>query len=193
MPKQKLQIVILEKGFAESGSISSNIFITAKPRNSVQEILESLAKAIIEGMHESEPHIYKDCCKKSKEEGQTFCSKCGSRLQAEELDLEDYEQIVMAYLDGVVDGTAEVYETMGDEGWYTFGEVIHSGANPFDNDPTIIYITEYGETLIAAAHTKELQPKENRGKNNCDYRVTVDDKVKIIGGDAKNLKIFKEV
>jgi hypothetical protein len=200
--KQKLQIVILEHGYVEGNTNWMNMFITANLKESVQELLESLAKPIIDGMYDPEPHIWRDCCKKAKkgEEIPTYCPDCGQRLKQAELDVEDVERIADAYLNGVADGTHAAWENLELTGWFVLGSAIcqlngearYPDKHPFMNNPTIVYIHEYGSTLLAAAYMNKLLPEGKRNDDNYSYDFELEHHVKIFGGDAKNIKIFKE-
>jgi hypothetical protein len=199
--KQKLQIVILEHGYVEENTNWMNMFITSDLKGSVQELLESLAKPIIDGMHDPDPYIWKECCKKAKKAKKvpTYCPDCGSRLKQAALDIEDFERVAWAYLKGHADGTHDAWEKLGDACWFPLGDACYQlggeaqypEAHPFMNDPTIIYIYEYGSTLLAAAYMNKLLSKDKRDKD-YSYDFELEKHLKLFGGDAKNMKIFKE-
>ena len=200
--KQKLQIVILEHGYVEEATNWMNMFITPSLKGSVQEILESLAAAIIDGMYDRNPPIWKDCCTQAKESEKipAFCPDCGSRLKRPDLELDDYRNIAWGYLNGHCDGTTDAWDKLEQADWHTLGsavnqlggETTYPVQHPFQNNPTFIYVHEYGATLLAAAYTKKLLAKDKRDKDNYNYDWKLEKHVQIFGGGAKDLKIFKE-
>jgi hypothetical protein len=164
-------------------------------------MLESIAKAIIEGMHDPSPYTWKDCCEKAKKGKKvpTYCPDCGTRLQQAELDADKCERIAEAYLEGIADGTHDAWNNLQGIGWFALGDACYQlggeakypDKHPFMNDPTIVYVHEYGSTLLAAAYLDKLLPKDKRDEEYL-YDYELEKHVKIFGGDAKDLKIFKE-
>jgi hypothetical protein len=196
---QKTQIVILNCGYVESNANWINIFITVELRSSVQEILESLSKAIIDGMYDPEPYVFKNCCKAAKGANAKYCPECGTRIGRRKLTAEQIAGIAHGYLSGTIDGTADAWEKLQEENWLCLGGAMYqlNGENrypdvhPFQSDATYIYIHEYAAEVLTAAYRKTLAPPGSR-TDDCEYSDELEQHVKIFGRDKEELKLYKE-
>ncbi len=86
--------IILNFGYAESGSLGFVPFCSEEDFASAKEAFIDLAKFFKEAFDSKYEPRLKKCCLKNKEGGNEFCSKCGHQLKEEDLGMEDYMQFV---------------------------------------------------------------------------------------------------
>jgi len=152
-------------GYAEDSTVSSMWFEAGAKFDTIERTLGFLGaeffRAYFDIYLNKAVDLKKDCCKKSFEKKDAFCSKCGKKLTRKSLDedsIDDFEIFIKSTCLHICDGTGFLHDFRL---WEESGahRVLIDREIKTDN---ILFITQNGEKFLCYFLGQLLKEKESR-------------------------------
>jgi len=152
-------------GYAEDSTISSMWFEACAKFETIERALGFLGAEFFSAYFEyyldkpNEPK--KECCKKSLEKKDAFCSKCGKKLTQKSLDedsIDDFAGFIKGTLVGISDGNGFLNDFSCWQTSSAYGVLIKQEIKPGN----ILFVTQNGEKFLCYFLGQLLKEKETK-------------------------------
>jgi hypothetical protein len=122
----KVNTILFFQNVHEDTSWASVVLHSAEGFNSIQEMVEAIAKAFKKAIDNQVEECWGNCwhCSIDRRSGLSICKKCGKSTKAPKVTREDVERIMEQIFNGTMQdfaGDGGAWETLQEEGIQSFG------------------------------------------------------------------------